>query len=54
MGYPENAFHNLKEYLLPPTDRAVSALLDDLEERGMLDETVVLWPVSLAVHHLHL
>ena len=38
----ENAFHNLKEYLLPPTDRAVSALLDDLDDRGMLDETLII------------
>ena len=35
------AFPNLKNYLLPPTDRAVSALLDDLKDRGMLDETLV-------------
>lgn len=30
-----------KDELLPPTDRAVSALLDDLAERGLLDETLV-------------
>jgi len=30
-----------KDELLPPTDRAVSALLADLDERGMLDETLV-------------
>ena len=36
-----NAFPNLKNYLLPPTDRAVSALLDDLEERGLLKETLI-------------
>lgn len=35
------AFPNLRNYLLPPTDRAVSALLDDLGERGMLDDTLV-------------
>lgn len=35
------AFPNLKNYLLPPTDRAVSALLDDLAERGLLDETLI-------------
>ena len=35
------AFPNLKNYLLPPTDRAVSALLDDLADRGMLDDTLV-------------
>ena len=31
----------LKDRLLPPLDRGVSALLDDLEERGLLDETLV-------------
>jgi hypothetical protein len=36
-----NAFPHLKDYLLPPTDRAVSALLDDLDERGLLDSTLV-------------
>jgi len=37
----ESAFPNLKNYLLPPMDRAVSALLDDLHERGLLDNTLV-------------
>ncbi|MBI3410641.1 MAG: DUF1501 domain-containing protein [Planctomycetes bacterium] len=37
-----NFFH-LKNELLPPTDRAVSALLEDLHSRGMLDETLVVW-----------
>ncbi|MCB1232738.1 MAG: DUF1501 domain-containing protein, partial [Verrucomicrobiae bacterium] len=35
------AFPNLREFLLPPTDRAVSALLDDLGARGLLDDTLV-------------
>jgi hypothetical protein len=34
-------FKRLKNTLLPPTDQAVAALLTDLEERGMLDETLV-------------
>ena len=34
-------FPRLKNDLLPPLDRAVSALLDDLQARGMLDETLV-------------
>jgi len=34
-----NAFPNLKDKLLPPTDRAVAALLDDRAERGLLDST---------------
>lgn len=29
--------------LLPPTDQAVSALLEDLAARGLLDETLVVW-----------
>jgi uncharacterized protein (DUF1501 family) len=37
----EAAFRNLKDFLLPPTDRAVSALLDDLADRGMLDDVLI-------------
>jgi hypothetical protein len=29
--------------LLPPTDQAVSALLEDLAARGLLEETLVVW-----------
>ena len=36
-----NAFPHLKNYLLPPMDQAVSALLDDLDERGLLESTMV-------------
>ncbi len=36
-----NAFPHLKDKLLPPTDRAVSALLDDLHESGLLDDTLI-------------
>lgn len=32
----------LKNVLVPPTDNGFSALLDDLRERGMLDETLVI------------
>jgi hypothetical protein len=35
-------FRRLKNELLPPVDRGVSALLDDLETRGLLEETLVL------------
>ncbi|MBM4005710.1 MAG: DUF1501 domain-containing protein [Planctomycetes bacterium] len=35
------AFPHLKEKLLPPTDRALSALIDDLAESGMLDDTLI-------------
>jgi hypothetical protein len=34
-------FPRLRDTLLPQLDRAVSALLDDLEVRGLLDETLV-------------
>jgi hypothetical protein len=34
-------FKALKERLLPPTDRGVSTLLDDLATTGLLDETLV-------------
>jgi hypothetical protein len=37
-----NNFKRLAHDLLPPTDRGVSALLDDLEARGLLDTTMVL------------
>lgn len=36
-----NNFPLLKDYLFPPTDRAVSALLDDLNESGRLDDTLI-------------
>src|SRR4029079_723465 len=36
-------FKDLKSRLMPVTDQAFSALLDDLAERNMLDETLVLW-----------
>src|SRR5262245_10854380 len=35
-------YPRLKEYLLPGFDRAYSALIADLDERGLLDETLVL------------
>jgi Protein of unknown function (DUF1501) len=36
-------FVDLKERLMPPADLAFSTLLDDLESRGLLDETLVIW-----------
>ncbi|MCY2965304.1 MAG: DUF1501 domain-containing protein [Planctomycetota bacterium] len=35
-------FTQLKDRLLPPLDRGVSALLDDLQETGLLDDTLLL------------
>ena len=37
----EAAFRNLREFLLPPTDRAVSALVEDLADRGLLEDTLI-------------
>lgn len=34
-------FTQLKDRLLPPLDQGVAALLDDLDTRGMLDETLI-------------
>lgn len=36
-------FIDLRDRLMPPADRAFSAFLDDLSERGLLDETLVVW-----------
>jgi uncharacterized protein (DUF1501 family) len=36
-----NNFPCLKNYLFPPTDRVVAALLDDLEASGQLEHTLV-------------
>ena len=38
-----NNFNRLKDDLIPPADRALAALLSDLEDRGLLDETIVAW-----------
>lgn len=38
-----NNFKRLKNDLMPPADRGFSALLDDLHDRGMLDETLLIW-----------
>ena len=36
-------FKTLKDSRLPHTDAALSALIDDLSDRGLLDETLVYW-----------
>jgi uncharacterized protein (DUF1501 family) len=38
-----NNFNRLKNDLIPPADAALSALIEDLEARGMLDDTIVAW-----------
>jgi hypothetical protein len=44
-AWDTHAYHypRLKEYLLPGFDLAYSALIEDLDVRGLLDETLVLW-----------
>jgi hypothetical protein len=48
-GWDVHGFDNkpmdpiLKNYLLPLTNITLSALLEDLEQRGLLDDTLVLW-----------
>jgi uncharacterized protein DUF1501 len=34
---------NMKRKLMPPMDQAYPVLLDDLEQRGLLSETLVIW-----------
>jgi hypothetical protein len=59
-----NHFPRLKNYLLPVFDQSYSALIGDLDERGLLDETLVLCtsehgrtpkidskPIGAARHH---
>jgi len=36
-------FSRLKKELIPPSDQALSALLEDLDARGMLEDTIVAW-----------
>jgi uncharacterized protein (DUF1501 family) len=44
-GWDTHAKHNdsLKAFLMPMMDRAFSALITDLDARGLLDETLVVW-----------
>ncbi|VTR99179.1 DUF1501 domain-containing protein [Tuwongella immobilis] len=48
-GWDTHGFNNqpmdpiLKKHLLPLTDQAVSAFLEDLDDRGLLDSTLVVW-----------
>ncbi len=38
-----NNFRRLEHDLIPPADRALSALLEDLSQSGRLDETLIVW-----------
>src|SRR5262245_61273798 len=37
----KDSFNRLKNHLLPPFDRGLSALLDDLHDRGLWEQTLV-------------
>jgi len=39
----EKNYTNLKGHLMPPCDRGFSALLEDLNQSGMLADTLVMW-----------
>ena len=45
-----NNFRQLKDRLMPPADRGFAALLDDLSDRGLLDETLVVWAGEFGRH----
>ncbi len=49
-----NAFPHLKNKLFPPTDQAVSALLDDLRSTGELDETLIVMAGEFGAHRTSL
>jgi uncharacterized protein (DUF1501 family) len=38
-----NNFPGLKTRLMPPADQGFSALLEDLSQRGLLEETLLVW-----------
>jgi uncharacterized protein (DUF1501 family) len=48
-GWDTHGFNNkpmypiLKDYLLPITDQTLPVLLEDLDDRGLLNETLVVW-----------
>jgi hypothetical protein len=38
-----NNFRRLKDQLIPPVDQGFSALVEDLAQRGLLEETLLVW-----------
>lgn len=38
-----NNFPSLKTRLMPPADAGFSALIEDLDQRGLMDDTLVIW-----------
>ena len=45
--------HYLKEVLVPPLDRSLSTLLEDLDQRGLLESTIVLVMGEFGPHPHH-
>jgi uncharacterized protein (DUF1501 family) len=39
----QDNFKRMRERLVPPMDQAYAALLEDLDERGLLESTLVVW-----------
>jgi hypothetical protein len=39
----QNHYERVRNQLLPPADQVLSALLEDLADRGLLDEVLVIW-----------
>ena len=39
----QNIFPTLKDTKLPMLDQGMSALVEDLEQRGLLDDTAIIW-----------
>ncbi len=39
----KDSFNRLQNHLLPHFDSGMTALLDDLQQRGLLDETLIVW-----------
>ena len=39
----KDSVNRLENHLLPPFDQAMTALLEDLHERGLLDSTLIVW-----------
>jgi uncharacterized protein (DUF1501 family) len=42
-GIPIGALERMRDHLVPALDRSFSALLSDMNDRGLLKETLVLW-----------
>lgn len=43
VGQPYGALQRMRDFLCPSMDRCFSALLEDMDQRGLLQDTLVLW-----------